>query len=75
MTIRQLIEITRPVNTCGRVVIIHGTYMGRFSFLSTVCSVYIIQVTYLINTFLAQEPLNLTTDSLKVKQEGIMSKQ
>jgi hypothetical protein len=45
------------------------------AFLSTACSVYIIQVTYLINTCLAQEPLNLATNTLEIKQEGIMSKQ
>jgi hypothetical protein len=43
--------------------------------LSTVCSVYIIQATYLINTFLAQKPLDLTTNTLEVKQEGVVSEQ
>lgn len=43
--------------------------------LSTVCSVYIIQATSLINTFLTQEPLNFTTNTLEVKQEGVVSEQ
>ena len=47
----------------------------RVASLSTVCSVYIIQVTYLIHTLLAQEPLDFATDALKIKQESIVSKQ